>query len=69
VNHILWLIIVTLVGVSWRIPLFNESGAFDWRWLLWSFLLNCISAAVFIYAMRLARKEGKREAMEAGGAN
>ncbi len=63
-NHILWLIIVTCVAVAWMLPMFNESGAFDWWGLLWKIALNSVSAAVFIYSMHRARKEGKREAME-----
>lgn len=63
-NRILWLIIVLCVGVAWKIPMFHESGKFNWWWLLWSLVLNGVSAAVFIYSMHRARKEGKREAME-----
>lgn len=67
-NQILWLVTVTLVGVAWKIPMFNESGAFGWSWMLWKIALNSVSAATFVYALNRARKEGKREAMETGGA-
>lgn len=61
-----WFGITTIVICSSKLPI-TVDGEFQWWHFALRVALGAVSYWLFIAAWDTARKEGKREAMEAGG--